>query len=421
MKLVMISLRTVASTVFLGHLLPNVLAAPTARQSGKVGVVDVVIPPNRNDDQYYISYLDFNDQTVPVLLDTGSGDLFVGSNQCSTTDPQSGCYLSTVYQLNNETAIVANETFGTVVGVGGVNGNQSIMSVDFGGVTISDLAVPLIYYASVGEYQNGSFGGIFGMSPRNVSRNWYFFERLPAVEAMIADGLFEKPVFSLTVPRLGDPDSPSTGKLTFGAIEEVETLGEITYNDIIDTPNYGLDGYPLSPQSWTTVLEGVRMNGVEINLTQSSIDAEGRYISLIDSGAQTILFRPQDFDNLTALFDGPTIVQAGYAVYFDCSIPQLLELKYHGEWFAIDPLDLIIPSDHGVVNGTEMCKSALGTWSRTFADSIMGVPFMRNVVSVFDYVTEDLYSVQPRLGLGSTTDGGAAVGRYADVYRGRLL
>lgn len=29
------------------------LAVPVVRQSGKVGVLDVSIPPNRNDDQYY--------------------------------------------------------------------------------------------------------------------------------------------------------------------------------------------------------------------------------------------------------------------------------------------------------------------------------------------------------------------------------
>ncbi|KAF4305485.1 Peptidase A1 [Botryosphaeria dothidea] len=415
-------LQRLVSSVFVGQLISDIaFAVPTARQSGKVGVLDIVIPPNRNDDQYYISYINFEDQTIPVFLDTGSGDLFIGSNQCNTTDPQSGCYLSTIYELDNNTVIVPNETFGTVVGVGGVNGNQSIMSVDFGGVEIGDLAVPLIYYASVGEFQNGSFGGIFGMSPRNVSRNYYFFSRLPAVEAMISEGLLEKPVFSFTAPRLGDPDSPSAGKLTFGAIEEVETSGEITYNDIIDTPNYGLEGYPLAPQSWTLELEGVRLNGAEINLTQGSLDADGRYISLIDSGAQTILLRPQDFDALAPLFNGPTTFQSGFAVYFDCAIPQLLELKYHGEWFAVDPLDLIIPSDHGSVNGTEMCKAALGSWSRTFADSILGVPFMRNVVSVFDYVTEDLYAVKPRVGLGRLTDAEKAVARYADVYKGRLL
>lgn len=48
-------LRRLVSTVFVGQLISDVaFAVPTARQSGKVGVLDIVIPPNRNDDQYYI-------------------------------------------------------------------------------------------------------------------------------------------------------------------------------------------------------------------------------------------------------------------------------------------------------------------------------------------------------------------------------
>lgn len=52
---------------------------------------------------------------------------------------------------------------------------------------------------------------------------------------MITEGLLEKPVFSLTLPRLGDPDSIS-GKLTLGAIEDAPIIGDISYNEIIDTP-----------------------------------------------------------------------------------------------------------------------------------------------------------------------------------------
>lgn len=52
---------------------------------------------------------------------------------------------------------------------------------------------------------------------------------------MITEGLLEKPVFSLTLPRLGDPDSIS-GKLTLGAIEDAPIIGDISYNEIIDAP-----------------------------------------------------------------------------------------------------------------------------------------------------------------------------------------
>lgn len=73
------------------------------------------------------------------------------------------------------------------------------------------------------------------VSPRNVSRKYYFLERLPPVDAMITEGLLEKPVLSLTLPRLGDPESTS-GKLTLGAIEDAPTIGDISYNEIIDAP-----------------------------------------------------------------------------------------------------------------------------------------------------------------------------------------
>ena len=74
----------------------------------------------------------------------------------------------------------------------------------------------------------------------------------------------------------------------------------------------------------------------------------------MDSGAQQLLFRREEFGAIAAAFRGKTIVQPDKAIYFDCSIPQLLELKYHDRWFPVDPLDLIIPSDHGVKDGKEL-------------------------------------------------------------------
>ncbi|KAF5247310.1 hypothetical protein FANTH_6401 [Fusarium anthophilum] len=228
---------------------------------------------------------------------------------------------------------------------------------------------------------------------------------------MIKRRLLEKPVFSLSLPRLGDPMSPPKGKLTLGGIEEIHKDVSITYNDIIDNPNYNYDGFPLQPQSWTAQLQAVRMNGKLIPVQRGDLDPKGRYLSLMDSGSQQLMFRRQEFSAIAAAFKGKTIVQAETAVYFDCSIPQLLELKYHDRWFPVDPLDLIIPSDHGMKDGKELCHAALGVWDRTFADSIIGVPFLRNVISVFDYVKFETYTVQPRLGLAGLTDAKYAMER----------
>lgn len=131
-------------------------------------------------------------------------------------------------------------------------------------------------------------------------------------------------------------------------------------------------------------------------------------------------FRPEELDAIAAQFKGPILYPGNRDIYFDCSIPQLMELKYFGEWYAVDPLDLVIPSDHGLVNGTEYCHAALGQWTRTFGDSIIGLPFLRSVLSVFDYISNDLVP-QPRVGFASLVDGAAAVARYSDVLPSRLL
>lgn len=116
------------------------------------------------------------------------------------------------------------------------------------------------------------------------------------------------------------------------------------------------------------------MNGVTVNLTRGRklsqlpehaeflahhvknlvLDEAGRYMSLMDTGSSDILVRYDELVAIAGLFNGPVIFENQHDLYFDCSIPQLLELKYNDQWFPVDPLDIINPNDHGIVNGTEM-------------------------------------------------------------------
>ncbi|KAM0467217.1 hypothetical protein ACHAP7_012160 [Fusarium lateritium] len=388
------------------------------RQKGKSTYVsEVYIPDNRKDDQFYNIDINFNGQTLPIFLDTGSADIMVAADTCNVVNVASGCYLSKTYKLGKTTKL--GSEFGTVVGVGGVSGNISALPVTIGGLRVDKLSTPLINYADTNEFQEGSFSGILGLAPRNVSRNYYFNHKLPPIDDMITRGLLDLPKFSLSLPRFGDLSSRK-GKLTLGGIEALPPGASVTYNEIINSPNYNYDNKPFAPQSWTAELQAIRMNGKLIKVKRGSIDPKGRYMSLMDSGAQTILFRYDEFTAVANAFKGKKIIQDGHAVYFDCSVPQLLELKYHDRWFPVDPLDLIIPNDHGVTKGTDMCHAAIETWDRAFADSIIGVPFLRNVISVFDYVTPDLYKVQPRLGLASVTNGANAMKRYPLAYKSRI-
>ncbi|KAF2159424.1 hypothetical protein M409DRAFT_30042 [Zasmidium cellare ATCC 36951] len=373
------------------------------------------------DDFYPIVNVTFDGQTLPVLLDTGSGDLFVASDRCNVVDVQSGCYLAQTYKITKSTKLL-NETFGTVVGLGTVSGTDSFQKVSVGGKTIlNQLAVPLVNFSgSAGEFQDGQFSGIWGLNTRNVSRNWYFNQRLPFMDTLLAQGKLAKPLFSLTFPRRYDPDSIK-GSLTIGGIENIPAASKVTYSDMIDTLNYNYDPPVLAPQGWTVQIQAIRVNGKTIPVSKGDLDPAGRYLSLIDSGSSRLLFRRPEFEKIAAAFTGKTVINPDQDIYFDCSIPQLIELKYHDTWFPIDPLDMIVSDDHGIVNGTELCHAPISTWDRTFGDSIIGPTFLKNAVSVFDYVGNDALAQQPRLGLAPLTDAAAAVKRYSSLYQQRLV
>ncbi|TQN67924.1 Napsin-A [Colletotrichum shisoi] len=335
----------------------------------------------------------FNGQAIPVRIDTGSGDLFVAANECPTDDDQDGCFGLT---------------------------SSYIIKTDFGGFLIPDLAISLVYESALREFQNDSFSGIFGLNIRAVGRQLHFNNSLPPMDVLLATEKLREPKFSLSFPRLGDPDSAEVGKLTLGGLGEEAAGHNATYGPVCRTPNYNYDDFPLDRQGWTVHLEGVRVNGVEIKMRAGLLLPDGKYRSMIDSRGSLMYFRPEELDAIAAQFKGPILYPGNRDIYFDCSIPQLMELKCFGEWYAVDPLDLVIPSDHGLVNGTEYCHAALGQWTRMFGDSIIGLPSLRSVFSVFDYISKDLVP-QPRVGFASLVDSAAAVARYFDVLPSRLL
>ncbi|KAG6353500.1 hypothetical protein INS49_005682 [Diaporthe citri] len=261
-------------------LLPSVQAATSSSlalkiREGGVGVLDIAIPPNRKDDRYYTG------QSLPVLLDTGSADLFVASTECPTTDETSGCFgLPEQFVIDNNTRLVPNESFYTIVGEGPVSGNQSLLDVGLGGITADNFATGLIYAAA------------------------YFNHRPPLFDALVSGGIVKKPVFFIGLPRLGDPDSKPVGKLTLGDIEPEYAGLDITYSDIINSTNYNYDDLPLQAQGWAIELQGLRVNGVTVNLTRGLLDDAGRYMSLLDTGSSDILVRYDELVAIAQLFNG---------------------------------------------------------------------------------------------------------------------
>ncbi|KAF5238852.1 hypothetical protein FANTH_10180 [Fusarium anthophilum] len=372
-------------------------------------------------DTYYSVELTCDGQRLPVMLDTGSADLLLVSNECPNT-PTSGCYNSTPFEIQPTTNMPGNQSFFTIVGTGPVFGNQSILDVQFGtkDSVARDLGVGLVYNAVQMEFQNGSFSGILGMGLRNVSRQFYQYQNLPPFDTLVAQERLLAPKFSTVFPRYADPNSPKEGRLTIGGIDKEASNGrKITYGDIVYSPNYNYPGAPPAPQLWSIGVDGMRFNGKNISLPASGIVSGSPYIVAIDSGTSFMAVGGIVFDQIAKSIIGPS-QSSGLVVSFDCSRPQHLEIKINGQWIDINPLDLITPGDWFIQNNTQMCRAAVNAQSLSLADSILGVPFLRNVLAVFDYVSDDMYSVQPRIGIAPLTNWSLAFEEYKLSHQARV-
>ncbi|KAG8685464.1 hypothetical protein FRC11_010537 [Ceratobasidium sp. 423] len=189
------------------------------------------------------------------------------------------------------------------------------------------------------------------------------------------------------------------------------------YVDTINVTNYNYEGQPLTRQFWNANVTSLRFNGQDIPLFGSL--QEELVIGLLDTGASDVMCRPASTDAIVAAIDG-TKHSNGHDIFIECDKPQIMEFQIGENWYPINPIDLITPGVTADYNGTTFCRASIGSWSRTGGDCIIGLPFFRNVYTVFDYVNSD-FQPQPRVGLASTTNIEQALKEFPSKWKTRML
>jgi hypothetical protein len=96
---------------------------------------------------------------------------------------------------------------------------------------------------------------------------------------------------------------------------------------------------------------------VDITVPAGVYRSDAQHVAVLDSGAPGIYLPRQSFDLAVQYFQGLITTEShedGDRILVDCKKPQLLELKMHNRWYAVDPLDMLVPNSRRVVNGTEV-------------------------------------------------------------------
>ncbi|KAF7315683.1 Peptidase A1 domain-containing protein [Mycena indigotica] len=402
---------------------------------------------------------------TPLVLDTGSSDLWVASDACTNCErgvvplfPQ-----STVTKTGMNVDLLYGDSL-TGTHAAGIIGSDTIV---FGGISIPNQFFAAINDTTTTVIEN-KCAGLFGLgfalnsviwnqifaaqftrsrssrrdvisrqhTPSNYGTRFFphlsqlvsgtqkrasatdltaaafksYLKEGPAFPRMVAAKSLQLPMFSIALQRNTLDIGGNAGVLTMGELPSGVQSSSLTWNHIRGYPGV-LEAPPDSPNevyplAWELFIDDVYLDGVVLprsNLSSSSI----RLSALIDTGNSLIRGPADVLSVMNRRLGGQT---------FACSTPHTLAFKIAGKMFPVDPRDFAAQANEGEMRNcianvfrTDPPEDGRGyqhSWS-------LGDPFLRSVLSAYYFGNLTHPSRDPPLiGLLSTVPPDAG-----DLYR----
>jgi hypothetical protein len=285
-------------------------------------------------------------ETVQVVYDTGSSNLWVPNKDCCGILSKHNFYhhdKSSTYKSNGT-------TFNIEYGSGPVSGFYSQDSVTLGGVQVDDyLFAEVNNVKGLGlGYTLGKFDGICGMAWDRISVDGV---RTP-VRALVESGKLPEPVFAFYLGNNAD------GELTIGGVDTAHYTGDFTY-------------VPLSSEDyWSVKLDGLKLNGDAIGSTTKAI---------VDSGTSLMAGPTEEVKAIATALNLGSVLGKEYTV--DCNAKYSLTWSVGGQDWVLDQDDMVLSESNGQcifgMLGLDVPAPAGPLW-------ILGDVFMRKYYVKFD-------------------------------------
>jgi saccharopepsin len=314
---------------------------------------DHIVPVSNFLNAQYFSEITIGTppQTFKVVLDTGSSNLWVPSQQCGSI----ACYLHTKYDSSSSSTYKKNGTaFEIRYGSGSLSG---FVSEDV--VAIGDLKIKNQLFAEATEepglaFAFGRFDGILGLGYDTISVN----KIPPPFYKMVEQGLLDEPVFAF---YLGDTNNGEESEVIFGGIDESHYTGKLTT-------------IPLRRKAyWEVDLDAITLGDATAELDKTGV--------ILDTGTSLIALP----STLAELLNKEIGAKKGYNGQYsiECDkrdkLPDL-SFRLSGHDFVITPFDYILEVQGSCIS------SFMGI---DFPEpvgplAILGDAFLRKWYSVYD-------------------------------------
>jgi len=291
-----------------------------------------------------------------ILMDSGSADFWVGSENCTSTTG-GGCGDHVFLGSQSSSSFVdSGNPFSVSYGTGNVTG--TIIQDD---VSIAGLSLPgHTFGATIVESPEFSsnkipFDGLMGLAQSTLSQQ----QTLTPVEALAKAGLISDAIVSYKLGRVRD--NKNDGEITFGALDSTK----FDPKTLVTVPNVNQQGF------WEAALDDAVVGG-------QSLGFQGR-TAILDTGTTLMVIPTADavaiHQQITGSnFDGTSTFTV------PCNTQTAVSLTFGGHAFNIDPRDLAFVPVNGNDFSTGDCISGISAGDIGGADQwLVGDTFLKNV------------------------------------------
>ncbi|KAJ3821541.1 aspartic peptidase domain-containing protein [Lentinula raphanica] len=342
--------------------------------SAGIGIID------QDDDASYFATLSIGTpgQTMSVVLDTGSSDLWVTGSSCRNCDKSTPLFDSSNSSSFKSSSSSSSNSGQTTIqyGSGAVAGTLAQDTVTLGGFTVSDQTFLLADELTNGLL-DGPVSGIMGLAFESIAST----DSTPFWQALVNAGDLSSPEMSFWLAREGSTASTTSvdgdtevsgGVFTLGGSNTSLFSGDIEFLDTQGTPSF-----------WLLKMNALTVQSQSISLGSSS------QLSAIDTGT-TLIGGPSDaVQNFYASIAGSEEVPQEQGFWsFPCSTSLNTTISFGGTAWPISSSDMNLGP---VSKGSSDCLGGifdLSLGSNIPENSgnpswVVGDVFLKNVYTVF--------------------------------------
>ncbi|KAG1786038.1 aspartic peptidase domain-containing protein [Suillus plorans] len=320
---------------------------------------------NQNADSSYFGTVAIGTPPVSfnVILDTGSSDLWVADQACTT-----GCSKIQLYDdLTSSTFHNLSEPFNIQYGSGAAEGTLGQDIVQMAG-----FSVPNQVFAAVTQVTSGLLeppvSGLLGLGWQSIASS----KATPFWQTLASSGAWSDPVMAFQLTRFMNGSNVNTeepgGSFTMGFVNSSLYTGSIDYQAIPTTPSY-----------WILPMTSLTVQGSSISIPSGSSS-----YSAIDTGTTLVGGPSSVIQSIFAQIPGSQPGTGNWQGYYTypCTTAVNVAISFGGPSWPIAPADFQLTK-----LSSSQCVGAffeLNTGG-TAPNWIVGDTFLKNVYSVFRY------------------------------------